>query len=148
MKGKKVRLLFGMFLCLVLTASAFGCLGEKEYTVEGKIMTENGSQPFNDSKIYIELVNITDAVNPATMERTVLENGSETNYTYKLIHTNTLDPKGIYTITALADMDESENATAGDYVSKTIFRLEPNMIEQPFDIYVYPYDAAAQKNEV
>ena len=147
MKGKRAKLLFCMFLCLVLTASAFGCLGAKEYVVEGKVMTENGSQPFENSKIYIELVNMTDSENYVIMERMILENGSKVNYTYKLVHNNTLNPKGIYTVTALVDMDGSENVTDGDYVSKTIFRLEPNMIEQPFDIYVYPYEAATEENE-
>lgn len=147
MKGKTIKLLSGMFLCLVLAASAFGCLGAKEYIVEGKIMTENGSQPFENSKIYIELVNMTDSENHVIMERMILENGSKVNYMYKLTHNNTLNPKGIYTVTALVDMDGSENITEGDYVSKTIFRLEPNMIEQPFDIYVYPYEAVLPENE-
>lgn len=139
MKGKR-KLLFGIFLCLVLTATALGCLGAKEYIIEGKIMAEDGSQPFDNSKIYIELVDMTDSENRVTMEQMILENGSKSNYTYKMTHTHTLNPKGIYTITALVDMDGDGTATEGDYVSKTIFRLEPNMIEQPFDIYVYPYE--------
>lgn len=136
-----------MFLCLILAASAFGCLGSKEYVIEGKIMTENGSQPFENSKIYIELVNRTDAENHVIMERMILENGSKTDYAYKLIHTNTLDPKGIYMVTALVDMDGSGNRTNGDYSSRTTFRLEPNMVEQPFNIYVYLYEENPPENE-
>ena len=143
MKGKTVKLLFGIFLCLILSASGFGCLGAAEYTVEGKIMTENGSQPFENSDIYIELVDITNPENRVVMENMILKNGAEGNYTYKLVHENTLNPKGIYIVTAFADMDGNGNATEGDYVSKTLYRLEPNMIEQPFDIYVYPYATAA-----
>ncbi|WNY23291.1 hypothetical protein MmiHf6_05960 [Methanimicrococcus hongohii] len=137
MVKKSLKLLSVMFLCLILTAAAFGCLGSKEYTIEGKIMTEDGSQPFENSRIYIELVNITDSENHVIMERLILENGSQVNYRYTLTHDNVLDPKGIYTITALVDMDSSGNLTTGDYASKPIFRLEPNMVEQPFDIYVY-----------
>ncbi len=144
---KTVKLLFGMFLCLVLTASALGCLGTKEYVIEGKIMTENGSQPFENSKIYIELVNMTDTENHVIMERMILENGSKTNYTYKMTHENTLNPKGIYMVTALVDMDGSENRTDGDYSSRTTFRLEPNMVEQPFNIYVYLYEENAPEDE-
>ncbi|MDL2260980.1 hypothetical protein LJC08_01880 [Methanimicrococcus sp. OttesenSCG-928-J09] len=129
-----------IMLCLFLAAAAFGCLGAKAYTIEGKIMMEDGSQPFADAKIYIELVDITDPKNQSTMEQLILENGSKENYTYTMIHHNVLDPKGIYTVTAFADMDGSETLSAGDYISKSPFRLEPNMIEQPFDIYMYPYN--------
>lgn len=128
-----------VILCLLLTATSFGCLGTETYTIEGKIMTENGSQPFDNAKIYIELVNMTDSKNIEIMERITLENGSEVNYTYTMIHDNILDPKGIYVVSAYVDKDDSKTVSDGDYTSKPLFRLEPNMIEQPFDIYVYPY---------
>lgn len=125
--------------CLLIAAAASGCLGT-EYTVEGKIMTEDGSQPFDNADIYIELMDMTDPENLIILKRMTLENGSSTNYTYNLTHDIRLEPKGIYTITAHIDMDGDGKVSDGDYVSKALFRLEPNMIEQPFDVYVYPFE--------
>ncbi|MDR0767770.1 MAG: hypothetical protein LBE57_04955, partial [Methanosarcinales archaeon] len=96
-KGNALKLLFCMFLCLILAAAAFGCLGPREHVIEGRIMTENGSQPFNNAKIYIELVNITDSENHVVVERMILENGSRVNYRYTLTHDKALNPRGIYT---------------------------------------------------
>ncbi|WNY28223.1 hypothetical protein MmiEs2_04070 [Methanimicrococcus stummii] len=139
MKGKAnaFKILSCLFLCLILAASALGCLGSREYVVEGKIMTESGTQPFDNSKIYIELVDITDSEKNVVLEQMVLENGSKNNYKYTLTHENKLNPKGIYTVTAHIDMDGDGKISRGDYMSKPMFRLEANMIEQPFDIYVY-----------
>lgn len=140
--GMKIVLKSAVFvmLCLLLAASAFGCLGAKTYTIEGKIMTEDGSQPFDNAKIYIELMDITDSENIVILERMILENGSKVNYTYTMTHEHRLNPKGIYTVSAHVDKDGSETLTTGDYKSKAHFRLEPNMIEQPFNIYVYLYE--------
>lgn len=136
-KSHTLSVLFVLLASLLLSAAVFGCLGTQEYVIEGKIMTEDGSQPFADAPIYIELVNRTDAQSQVIMQRLLLENGSKVNYTYHLVHHNVLDPKGIYIVSAYADMDRSGNISDGDYVSKTVMRLEPNMIEQPFDVYVY-----------
>ncbi|MDV0444532.1 hypothetical protein MmiAt1_00580 [Methanimicrococcus sp. At1] len=131
--------LSGVLFCLLSAVVFSGCLGAKEYVIEGKIMMEDGSQPFDNAPVYIELTDITNSENKA-VENMVLQNGSGVNYTYSMTHDNKLDPKRIYIMTAYVDMDGSGTPNVGDYVSKTHFRLEPNMIEQPFDIYVYPYD--------
>ena len=126
--------------CLLLISISFGCLGADTYKIEGKIMLEDGTKPFDNAAIYLDLTDITDSKNPIVMKSLILENGASKNYVYSLQYTGRLEPKNIYTISAWIDMDGNEEKNAGDYVSKPIHRLEPNMLEQPFDIYVYPFE--------
>ena len=103
-------------------------------------MMEDGTQPFENADIYIDLVDITDSKNVTIMKSLILENGEKQNYAYTLEYTGRLDPKRIYAVSAFIDIDGDEEKNDNDYVSKVIYRLEPNMIEQPYDIYVYPYE--------
>lgn len=141
LNGKKFNMKIFSFsiiclLCLFLASTAFGCLGTSEFVIRGKIMQENSSQPFENSKIYIELVDITDSDKPQTVQSLILENGVKNNYTYVLKHEK-LNQKGIYIVTAHVDIDNDKTVSSGDYVSKPVYHLEPNMKEQPFDVYVY-----------
>ncbi|MCL2141866.1 MAG: hypothetical protein FWH46_03195 [Methanimicrococcus sp.] len=136
------KILIMILACLVLIISVLGCLNSSTYNYkfEGKIMTEDGSQPFNNANIYLELINITDPAHPTTVTSTVFENGEKENYNYVLEYNEKLDPKGIYIISAFVDMDDDEEISAGDYVSTNPLsqRIEPNILEQKYDIYVYP----------
>jgi hypothetical protein len=131
------KVLLMILACLVLIISASGCLNSA-YRFEGKIMTENGSQPFNNANIYVDLVNITDPNNKTIVTSMVLENGEKNNYVYVLVYEGKLDPKGIYIIDVLVDMDDDGRLTPGDYISTNPLsqRIEPNLFEQKYDIYV------------
>ena len=133
------KILLMILTCSVLIISALGCLNSSSYVFEGKIMTEDGSQPFGDANIYLELVNMTDYTQPTVMASKVFENGKEHNYIYALDCGEKLDPKGIYIISAFVDMDGDEKISSGDYVSTNplLQRIEPNILEQKYDIYVY-----------
>ena len=134
------KILLMILIGSVLIISALGCLNSSAYVFEGKIMTEDGSQPFNNSNIYLELVNITDYTQPTVVTSIVFENGEENNYTFVLKCDEKLDPKGIYIIFAFVDMDDDEEISPSDYVSTNPLsqRIEPNILEQKYDIYVYP----------
>ena len=133
------KMLFMILTGLILIISASGCL-DSAYRFEGKVITENGSQPFKNANIYLELVNITDQNHPEVMTSKVIVNGGKNNYTYVLTYDEKLDPKGIYVIQAFVDMDGDKKISSKDYVSKPFQRIEPNLFEQLYDIYVYPYN--------
>jgi len=123
--------------CLVLIISASGCLNSS-YRIEGKIMMEDGAQPFNNANIYLDLVNCTDPNNKTIVTSMILENGEKNDYVYVMTYDGKLDPKGIYIIYALVDIDGDEKVTPGDYISTNPLsqRIEPNLFEQRYDIYV------------
>ena len=131
--------LFMVLIVSVLIISSLGCLNSA-YRFEGKVMMEDGSQPFNNSTIYLDLVDITDQNHPTILTSFVIENGEKNNYTYSLTYEEKLDPKGIYLIQAFVDMDANKAISSGDYVSIRPFqRIEPNLFEQSYDVYVYFY---------
>ena len=138
MKNKMLPAVF--VVCLLLISISFGCLGADTYKIKGKILLEDGTKPFDNAVIYMNLTDITDPNKPVVIKGWILENGASNNYNYSLEYTGRLEPKNIYIISAWVDMDGDEEKNIGDFVSKPIHRLEPNMLEQPFDIYVYPYE--------
>jgi hypothetical protein len=103
-------------------------------------MTENGSQPFNNANIYLELVNVTDPNHPVVVTSTVFKDGEKNNYKYILEYDGKLDPKGIYVISGFVDIDRDGKISSADYVSTNPLsqRIEPNIFEQKYDVYVYP----------
>jgi len=136
----KFQLLTIFAVCLFLISVSFGCLGADTYKIKGKIMMEDGTQPFENADIYIDLVDITDSKNVTVLKSLILENGEKQNYTYTLEYAGRLEPKRTYIVSAFIDIDGNEEKNDGDYVSKVIERLEPNVIEHPYNIYVYPYE--------
>ncbi|WNY24588.1 hypothetical protein [Methanolapillus millepedarum] len=133
---------FFLFSLVALTVFACvfvsGCMSTA-YTVEGKVLMEDASQPFGNAVIYLQLEDITDPDKVVVMDTAVIKNGSFNHYSYVLVHDGYLNPKGIYTVSAWVDLNGNTQKDNGDFVSKPIHRLEANILEQPFDIYVYPY---------
>ncbi|WNY27237.1 hypothetical protein [Methanolapillus ohkumae] len=138
---KQIRSLFFLALVLLATVAAVataGCMSTT-YTMEGKILLEDASQPFGTAPIYLELQDMTDPKSVVILDKMKISGDSKSHYSYEMVHEGYLNPKGIYTVSAWVDTNGDMQRNAGDYVSKPIHRLEANILEQPFDIYVYPY---------
>ncbi|MDV0446878.1 hypothetical protein MsAg5_07410 [Methanosarcinaceae archaeon Ag5] len=138
MKMRSIFLFLLVGLTLFACVFASGCMSTT-YKIEGKVLTENGSQPFGSATVYLQLEDITDPNHVVVLDKATIKNGADNNYSYVLVHDGYLNPKGIYTVSAWVDINGDMQKDYNDFTSRSIHRLEANILEQPFDIYVYPY---------